>query len=209
VNLLLDHEAKIDVKSTKRETPLHLATKEDKKEIVQIFQERRPEQYKQIVSDIDTNQRDPPDGFTVTNDSVINANGEVDIIMWRKFMVAKPELFQKKNACFLVLAGIKGEKGKVGNPNPMFVEMSENQVPILTRKFENEIRENNIEIIVEDLGKHINDSELNEESLVNSIKEKHRREEKGPTVVILAFSWSKGSLIDQALQRSGLYDDLH
>jgi ankyrin repeat protein len=201
VNLLLDREAKIDVKNSKGETPLHLVIKDNKKEIVQLFQSRRPEEFKQISSDIDKDQRNEPEGFTM-NKSVIRSNGETDMILWRKSLEKNWGLLTKKRGRFLVLAGIKAEKGKLGDPDHRFVEMSENQVPILKRKFANDMKENNIKITIEDLGKHINNSQLNEESLVKTIKG-HK-----PTAIILAFGWSKESLIDKALQKLGAYADL-
>jgi len=76
------------------------------------------------------------------------------------------------------------------------------QIRILERKFATQMEEDNIEIVLEDVGEHMNSSQLYAEKMVEAVK-LHK-----PTIIILAFCWTNNSDLNPILRASGIYSAL-
>ena len=112
-----------------------------------------------------------------------------------------------ENTRLLILSGVHGnDDGRLGDREDKFVTTCEAQVKNLQRNKSEEIEAKNIQFKVEDVGQiNIKDQskrELDEDKFVEAVKEFK------PTVLVLAFCWSKKSELNDLLRAAGVYSTL-
>ena len=103
---------------------------------------------------------------------------------WKTFYTPRSgrDPWTRKNAKIIVLGGIHGYKdGRLGPIDEGLLEDNLGQVNLLKRNFEKELNENNISIVLVDVGQHMDRSELNSEKMIDAVKSHN------PTIIILAF----------------------
>ena len=110
----------------------------------------------------------------------------------------------KENTRLLVLAGVHGEKdGRLGDfedkQEDGFVADCNKQIALLKKTKYNDIVKKSITFLVHDVGEDENRKELDCEKFTIAVKEFQ------PTVIILAFCWSKESELNDILRAAGIY----
>ena len=120
------------------------------------------------------------------------------MMKWRKYLASHWDRLMPENTRLLVLAGIHGMKdGRLGGREDRedgFVEDSRSQLRVLQRAKAAEIAEKKITMDVEDVGRHDDLGQLGE--AVRQFR---------PTVLVLAFCWSKESQLNDVLRAAGIY----
>ena len=138
--------------------------------------------------------------FTAEHLVIITSDDEIEAPQWRKYLITNWDKLTRKNAKLLILAGIHGgEEGEIGPSDDGLLKDNIKQIKLLKRKFENEMKENNIDIMLEDVGKHLNPSQLDEDKLIQVIKTYN------PTLLIHAFCWTSISRLNDIFRSQGIY----
>ena len=134
-----------------------------------------------------------PDHWSV----VISSTKSISMMQWRKYLV-----FHWKNTRLLVLAGVHGmEDGRLGGREDKrdgFVEDCRFQIGVLERDKAVDILQNNITFAVEDIGEYEDLTGADCDKFTQAVR-KFR-----PTVIVLAFCWSKGSVLNDVLRAAGI-----
>ena len=115
-----------------------------------------------------------------------------------------------ENTKLLVLAGVHGrQSGQLGSDEEGFLRDSQGQIDVLQRNRGEDIKAKNIEFEVKDVGQinTLSDSDtkaraLDEKKFVEAV------ESFKPTVLILAFCWSRKSELNDLLRSAGIYSTL-
>ena len=147
---------------------------------------------------------------------IISSSVEIDMTMWRQFIVSnwfKPGLegFRRLNGCILTLTGVHGgEDGKIEfNDAEQFVEQSKEQIKLQQdekkKKYAavaKDAKDRNTEFEVADIGAAKDKSKIDPVKLVKAVKEHNQ------TVMLLAFCHSNVSELNDILRASGIYSTL-
>merc|ERR1719367_1227054 len=123
------------------------------------------------------------------------------------FLILSLSEVMKENTRLLVLTGVHGQQsGEIGGKDNGFVRDSRGQIDLLKGKYKADIVAGKITMEVEDVGLHnasdTSTKELDEEKFVEAVK-KFR-----PTVLVLAFCWSRKSELNDLLRAAGIYSTL-
>ena len=138
--------------------------------------------------------------FGVEKFVIISSKNEIDMLQWRSYLVKNWARLMLARSRLLVLTGIHGCKdGALGGREDRFVANSRKQMVILNRTKADDIHKKEIVMGVEDIGRHSNRSELDLDKLTKAVKE------FDPTVILLAFTWSKKSELNDVLRAAGIY----
>ena len=160
------------------------------------------------------------DVFSVENLVVITSNTAIQAHEWRNYLKEKWLSFCRKDARILVLAGVHGhDDGKLGVRDEGLLEDNHGQVRLLKdkskRKFKDmaqDMEEKNMKLDVVDVGKHNNfldevnggneNMKIDSEKLISTIRQFE------PTIIILAFCWSRLSELNDVLRAAGVYPEM-
>ena len=138
--------------------------------------------------------------FTTENFVIITSNVEIDSLQWQKHFQNNWNQLIRPHSKVLVLAGIHGGKdGELGSVDEGLLGEYEHQIQFLKRKYKEDLEEKNAEIVLENIGLHMNKLYFNEATFVEAVK-KHN-----PTVISLAFCYTNVSVINDMLRLSGIY----
>ena len=115
-----------------------------------------------------------------------------------------------ENTKLLVLAGVHGrQSGQLGSDEEGFLRDSQGQIDLLQRKKGEDIKAKNIKFEVKDVGQinTLSDSDtkaraFDEKKFVEAV------ESFKPTVLILAFCWSRKFELNDLLRSAGIYSTL-
>ena len=113
-----------------------------------------------------------------------------------------------ENTKLLVLAGVHGrQSGQLGSDEEGFLRDSQGQIDVLQRNRGEDIKAKNIKFEVKDVGQinTLSDSDakaFDEKKFVEAV------ESFKPTVLILAFCWSRKSELNDLLRSAGIYSTL-
>ena len=132
---------------------------------------------------------------------IITSSSEIEAPQWRQYLVTNWGRLTRRNSRILVLAGIHGERdGKIGPVDGGLLDDNKRQLRVLRKKLNREMEENNIEIILEDVGTHMYTcNHMDENKLVAAIKNYN------PTLIILAFCYTAVSELNDILRSAGIY----
>jgi hypothetical protein len=134
---------------------------------------------------------------------IITATDVLEARQWRHYLITNWDRLTRKNSRILILAGVHGsENGCIGPSDAGLFKDNQGQLRVLKHKLHKEIEENNIDIALEDVGKHMNPDVLDEDKLVTAIKAYN------PTLLILGFCYSQGSELNDILRGAGIYDEM-
>ena len=140
------------------------------------------------------------DIFTTEHLVIILSKIAIDCLQWRKYVTHNWDKLMRKNSIFLVLAGIHGgPHGEFGEKDGGLLNDYFLNIKRLEKDFKKDIEENNIKIILENVGNHMDSSKLDEEKLICAIK-KHN-----PTILSLAFCYTNVSDLNDVLRSAGIY----
>ena len=145
-----------------------------------------------------------PEAFAQENFVVISSTIPITMRKWRLHLEKNWDTLMKENTRLLVLAGVHGdEDGQLG-PNEdkekeAFVCNSEGQIGVLHKNKSDDIAQKNIVMKVEDVGVHRDRSVLDREKFVSAVKDFN------PTMILLAFCFSKVSELNDILRAAGIY----
>ena len=160
------------------------------------------------------------DVFSVESLVIISSNTAIQAHEWRNYLKEKWSTFCRQDARILILAGIHGNHdGKLGAEDEGLYDDNLGQVRLLKdkskRKFKDmarDMEEKNIKLDVVDVGKHnIVTSEtkgINEGIIIDSERLISSIRERNPTIVILAFCWSRLSELNDVLRAAGIYPEM-
>ena len=138
--------------------------------------------------------------FTTENFVIITSNIEIDSLQWQKHFRNNWNQLVRPNTKVLVLAGIHGCKdGELGSVDEGLLREYEHQIQFLKRKYKEDLKEKKAEFVLENIGTHIDEFELNETTFIKAVK-KHN-----PTVITVAFCYTNVSVINDILRLSGIY----
>jgi len=141
--------------------------------------------------------------FSNNNFVIITSNDATEPTEWRLYIVQNWENLTKNNSIILVLAGVHGYKdGRLGDVDKGLLQDNEGQISFLKRKFEDDMKERNIKIVLEDVGQYMDHAQLDSDNMIDAVK-RHN-----PTVIILAFSWTSNSDLLTILRSAGIYKTL-
>merc|ERR1719367_2667016 len=123
------------------------------------------------------------------------------------FLILSLSEVMKENTRLLVLTGVHGQQsGELGGKDNGFVRDSRGQIELLKGKYETEIKAGKITMEVEDVGLHnasdTSTKKLDEKKFVEAVKKFK------PTVLVLAFCWSRESEMNDLLREAGIYSTL-
>ena len=135
---------------------------------------------------------------------IISARDRITMRQWRTHLAGAWERLMPENTRLLVLAGIHGqEDGRLGDredpDEDAFVKDCHKQVNILKKAKDEQILQDNIVIEVEDIGKHKERNEFDSDKFIRKVRD------FSPTVLLLAFCWSKLSELNDVLRSAGIY----
>ena len=137
--------------------------------------------------------------FATENLVIITSKRPIQMIQWRAHLAAQWKEVMKENTRLLVVAGTHGrEDGQLGENDSRFVDQSELFLGWFERKYKQDIEDKKIVMKVEDIGKHKDGREVDEE-FIRVLKE------FGPTVLLLAYCWSERSELQDILRSAGVY----
>jgi len=143
------------------------------------------------------------EAFSDENFVIITSNKAISAREWTMYLVENWDKLTKKNSKIVVMVGIHGyQDGRLGHVDKGLLSDNKGQIRILERKFATQMEEDNIEIVLEDVGEHMNSSQLYAEKMVEAVK-LHK-----PTIIILAFCWTNNSDLNPILRASGIYSAL-
>ena len=138
--------------------------------------------------------------FTTENCVILSSNIEIDSLQWQMHFRTKWNKLMRPNSKILVLAGIHGCKdGKLGSMDEGLFGEYEHQIEFLKRKHKKDIAKNNIEFVLENVGIHLNEKNLDKKKIIEVIK-KHK-----PTIISLAFCYTNVSVLNDVLRAGGIY----
>lgn len=145
-----------------------------------------------------------PEAFSEENFVVISSTIPINMRKWRLHLEKNWEKLMKENTRLLVLAGVHGdEDGQLGSnedkEKEAFVCDSEGQIDVLRNRKSEDISLKKIVMKVEDVGAHRNRSMIDTARLVSAVKDFN------PTVILLAFCFSKVSELNDVLRAAGIY----
>ena len=141
--------------------------------------------------------------FNNKNLAIITTMEMMESYEWRMYVEKHWDKIIKMNSRMMVMGGIHGYKdGRLGDVDKGLLEENKGQVKILKQNKAKEIKDNNIDIVLEDVGQHMNNSELDAEKMIKAVKI-HK-----PTIIILAFCWTNNSDLNPILRASGIYSVL-
>ena len=131
---------------------------------------------------------------------ILTSKIAIDCYQWRKDLESRWGKIMRPNSKLLVLAGIHGgPRGKLGQADFGLLDDYERHVKFLKNKYNDEIANKNIEIVVENVGSHMGPEKLNEETFVEAVI-KHK-----PTIISLAFCFTNVSELNNVLRAAGIY----
>ena len=141
--------------------------------------------------------------FTTEHMVILTSKIPIDCAQWNEFIIENWKNLIRKNTKFLVLAGVHGKSdGKLGSKDTELLLDYEYAIKGLKKQFKDDIVEKNAQIILENVGNHIDSTKLDDEKLVEAIK-KHN-----PTVISLAFCFTNVSELNDILRSAGIYSAL-
>ena len=143
--------------------------------------------------------------FSLENTVIITTNEEITARQTRSYLLNNWEKLtsNRKSIRILILAGIHGyEDGKLGPIDQGLQKDNENQIKVLKRKLKEDFEKRDIEIEAIDVGQHQKDQLLDENKLLDTIKDFQ------PTMMILGICWSRLSELNDLFRAKGIYPEL-
>ena len=141
--------------------------------------------------------------FNAENCVILTSNIEIDSLQWQRHLRKEWSNLMRPNTKVLVLAGIHGcSDGNLGSVDVGLWKEYQRQVEFLKRKYKDDIKKKNIEFVLENVGTYMDQNTIDEKSLIKAIK-KHK-----PTILSLAFCYTKVSILDDVLRAAGIYTKL-
>ena len=136
-----------------------------------------------------------------TNEHVIlTSNDEIDTNQFVFYVKDNWNKLIHKNTRFLILTGIHGKNdGKLGSKDNGMVLDYEFAINGLKKDFKDDIEDKNVQIILEDVGSHVDSMKLDEVKFVAAVK-KHN-----PTLISLSFCHTDKSELNDILRAAGIY----
>ena len=159
------------------------------------------------TSESDSDSESEPEVFHNEKLVIISSNEKISMFTWSVYLSKNWDRLMKENTRLLVLAGVHGNMdGRLGKNEDKerdnFVKDSEGQIQFLMDKFEADVQRKNISFAVKDVGSHRNKDTLDANNFVSAVKEFQ------PTMILLAFCWSKKSELNDLLRSAGVYSSL-
>ena len=136
---------------------------------------------------------------------IIKSVKDIDSLEWVEYFIDNWEKFMKKQSKLLVLAGIHGGScGEIGPKDEYLFNDIKQQIERLEKVKAKDITNQNIEIILVDVGEFYDMStdQLKESQLVETVK-KHE-----PTIISLAFCHTSNSILNDILRSVGIYSKM-
>ena len=144
-----------------------------------------------------------PEIYTSEHLVVITSEYENTAREWRMYLTQRWNSLVRENSRILILAGVHGnEDGKVGANDFGLLEDNTKQIPILKRKFAQDVNSKNVRIDLVNVASYQNPEQMDSQKLVQAIKNYN------PTILILSFCYSKISELNDILRYSGIYSVL-
>ena len=158
-------------------------------------------------SDSDSDIESEPEIFHDENLVIISSSEKINMMQWKDYVHDNWDRLIRENSRLLVLAGVHGgEDGRLGRNEDKvkeaFVETSLRQIKLLKRDFQEEIEEKNVSFEVKDVGDHRNRGMMDEKKFIRAVKDFN------PTIILLAFCWSRKSELNDLLRAAGIYSTL-
>ena len=159
------------------------------------------------TSESDSDSESEPEVFHNEKLVIISSNEKISMFTWSVYLRKNWDRLMKENTRLLVLAGVHGNMdGRLGKNEDKerdnFVKDSEGQIQFLMDKFEADVQRKNILFAVKDVGSHRNKDTLDPNNFLSAVKEFQ------PTMILLAFCWSKKSELNDLLRSAGVYSSL-
>ena len=131
---------------------------------------------------------------------ILKSNDEIDTNQFLTYVKENWNKLIHENTRFLILTGIHGKNdGKLGSRDNGMLLDYEFAINGLKKDFEDDIKDKNVQIILEDVGSHVDSMKLDEDKFVAAVK-KHN-----PTLISLSFCHTDKSELNDILRSAGIY----
>ena len=132
---------------------------------------------------------------------IVKSTHEIDCLDWIQYFIDNWNKIIKQGTKLLVLAGVHGgQDGAIGSRDKNLLKDIQLQIKRLERIKYTDMQENNIRIVLVDVGECLDSSASIDNSKLVEIVKKHN-----PTVISLAFCLTNISILNDILRSSGIY----